>query len=931
MGDSFERLRTGIADRYLLDKEIGRGGMATVYLAHDLRHQRDVAVKVLRPELAEAVGAERFLREIQTTARLIHPNILPLHDSGDVDGLLYYVMPYVPGETLRERLQREGPLPLADALRIAGEVADALAYAHSQNVVHRDVKPGNILLAGGHAMVADFGLAKALSGTSGEEPLSHTGFAVGTPEYMSPEQASGDAHLDGRTDVYALGCVLYEMLTGEPPFRGTTPHAVFARHRAESIPSVRVVRPDLPAGLDAVVRRALAKVPADRFGSAAEFGATLAAGGTPERRPWHRYVPHLAALAGVIVLFVGWRTMRSRHPEPDPNKVVVFPLVERGTAVAEGTGQEVALLIGSALEHTEPLRWIDGWTWLDAARRGNASLTTASDARRIARDRAARWYVDGSVVAGPESSRVVLRLNDAMGDSLVAQATAVGPAAGAFIPQLGLRAMNELLPRLLASGRRVDLSMFSARSPAAVANWLQGEREYRRGRFGEALNHARRAIEADSVLAVAALRGAQAAEWEHEYEQAAALVELALQQDSVLPTKYRHYARGLRDYYAGHADSAVMHVDEALRLDSTWAEAWASLGEVRYHLYANAESLATAAFSRAHRLEPEFAPPLFHLAELALRRRDTTEAARLVAAFHRIDPDSAWMAQLDLTMLCVRHGPGAINWDSVVSRYPLEVIMAAKVLASQGAHLPCAEAGFRAVLADPGASESARWGGVMGLQGLLTMRQQMDAVKRLLDSAVASGVMAAKGLYVVHAAAGMGLDEQAAQVIAELAGDYTKMGAARLWYHGIWLARRADTAGLRAVAIALGARAAATADQFTRSTERGIAARLTLLEGDTIRAVALLREVVPAGDSRHIEWGVQEPFGAERLLLAQLLLARGEPGPSIEAAMHLDGPRPIIYLMFLRESLLVRLRAAERLGRSALATEYRERLTRLQQ
>ena len=226
--------------------------MATVYLANDLRHHRQVAIKVLRPDLAAALGPERFLREIETAARLQHPHILPLHDSGDADGFLYYVMPYVEGESLRQRLVREKQLPLEDALQITGAVASALSYAHSHDVVHRDIKPENILLSGGEAVVADFGIARAVTAAGGDK-LTMTGIAVGTPTYMSPEQAAGGAQLDGRSDVYSLGCVLYEMLAGEPPFTGPTAQAIIARTLTETPRPIHPMRAGVPEALDPVI------------------------------------------------------------------------------------------------------------------------------------------------------------------------------------------------------------------------------------------------------------------------------------------------------------------------------------------------------------------------------------------------------------------------------------------------------------------------------------------------------------------------------------------------------------------------------------------------------------------------------------------------------------------------------------------------------
>ncbi len=268
-----DRLHEGLRGRYTLERELGQGGMALVFLARDLRHDRHVALKVLRPEVSAEIGAERFLREIKMAAGLTHPHILPVYDSGEAGELLYYVMPNMEGHSLRERLERERQLPLEDALRITREVAAALDYAHRHQVIHRDIKPENILLHEGSAMVADFGIGKALSG---DGSITQTGVAIGTPAYMSPEQAGGESDVDGRSDLYSLGCVLYEMLSGEPPFTGPTAQAIIAKRFVSPIPKVRATR-DVPEAVDQVVTRALSRTPVDRFPTAAEFAAALAA------------------------------------------------------------------------------------------------------------------------------------------------------------------------------------------------------------------------------------------------------------------------------------------------------------------------------------------------------------------------------------------------------------------------------------------------------------------------------------------------------------------------------------------------------------------------------------------------------------------------------------------------------------------------------
>ena len=298
--------------------------MATVYLAQDLKHHRPVAIKVLRPELGAVLGADRFLREIEIAAQLAHPHILPLHDSGDAGALLYYVMPYVEGESLRDRLTREGQLPLDEALQIARETADALSHAHSHNVIHRDIKSENILLEAGHAVVSDFGLARAIRAAGGDE-LTTTGIAVGTPAYMSPEQASTDARIDGRADIYALGCVLYEMLAGEPPFRGSSAQAVRARHAHDSVPPLHTVRQAVPPPVERAVLKALEKAPADRFATAAEFADALTRP-MEAGRPRRARLTTAAAVAAVLVAAGWWGIHAVSARAASINRLAVLPL-----------------------------------------------------------------------------------------------------------------------------------------------------------------------------------------------------------------------------------------------------------------------------------------------------------------------------------------------------------------------------------------------------------------------------------------------------------------------------------------------------------------------------------------------------------------------------------------------------------------------------
>ena len=365
MSDPVTRLNAALEGRYAIERELGEGGMATVYLADDLKHERKVALKVLKPELAAVVGAERFLAEIKTTANLTHPHILPLFDSGEADGFLFYVMPHIEGESLRERIDREKQLGVDDSVAITQKVAGALDYAHEHGVVHRDIKPGNILLsAQGEPLVADFGIALAVA-QAGAGRITETGLSLGTPHYMSPEQATGDRDVDPRSDVYALGCVLYEMLAGQPPFSATTAQAVLVKILTADAPSITSERRTVPPHVGHALAQALEKLPADRFTSAAEFGAALAdpsftyearartsdTASTPDPLatqahatmpgPWNRLTMVFAALASLFAVAFAWSVLRPERPQPVSRQV----LSPEGWAGLEGrpVGQYAAI------------------------------------------------------------------------------------------------------------------------------------------------------------------------------------------------------------------------------------------------------------------------------------------------------------------------------------------------------------------------------------------------------------------------------------------------------------------------------------------------------------------------------------------------------------------------------------------------------------
>jgi len=451
MAEVLERLTAALSDRYRIERELGRGGMATVFLAEDLKHHRQVAIKVLQPELAAALGPERFLREIESTARLTHPHILPVHDSGSADGLLYYVMPYVRGESLRERLRCEPQLPVETALQIAREAADALGYAHQQGLIHRDVKPENILLEEGHAVLADFGIARAVE-SAGGEALTQTGFVAGTPLYMSPEQASGSGRLDGRSDLYSLACVLYEMLAGQPPFTGPTVESLTHQHLSVEPRSVTALRPRVPQPVDRVLTKALAKAPADRFGSATDFAAALAAGAiAPEHGPSRsrgRLIVAAAAVAVVALVAVAawqrWGPLESwlggaGHGPPAKKEWIL--VAEFGGPPDDSTlAPAVRDLVSAALDQSPTLATVPRSQVRLALEMAGKPVTTRVEvelARELAYRLQIRAVLDGNVSNLGRSYSVVLRVVDADSGRVVLTKSAAAKSRDDLIPTIG--------------------------------------------------------------------------------------------------------------------------------------------------------------------------------------------------------------------------------------------------------------------------------------------------------------------------------------------------------------------------------------------------------------------------------------------------------------------------------------------------------------
>jgi len=641
--DMLERLRAALANRYVVERELGHGGMARVYLAQDRKHRRRVAVKLMRPELAAAIGSDRFLREIETAARLNHPHILPLFDSGEASGLLYYVMPFVDGESLRDRLTREKQLPLEDALRIAREVADALSYAHALGVVHRDIKPENILLEADHAVVSDFGIARAIT-ASGAVKLTPSGVAIGTAPYMSPEQAGRNDEVDGRSDIYSLGCVLYEMLAGEPPFTGPTLESIVRQHLAAEPPAVTAIRKTVPAAVEAAIRRALAKAPADRFLTGAEFARALETGVGVLRRARRRLSQFALPIVLVVVSFAlataALYQRVTRRPVLDPDIVAVAPFDVFDTKFElwhEGLVDYLSRNLGGAgpLRTVSPTVVLRRW-------QGRADPTAATDLGRLT---GARLVLFGQLIGvGSDTARLRVTVFDASTGRALAEPERVGVADR--IDRLADSVTMDVLRSLgrMGLGSSFRLPSGGTRSLAALKGFLEGEQQLRRFSLDSAQAAYEEAVKDDSTFALALSRlglvrgwrgeevgplGLKAGRFNHGLAPRDSLLILADSLEAASDDT-------LDAAYWFHRVRKFVTLEEASRRYPDDPQVWYELGEARFHLGYVVGSTAQQtvdAFDRAIALDSLFAPAYFHPVQLALERNDTAAAERYITRY----------------------------------------------------------------------------------------------------------------------------------------------------------------------------------------------------------------------------------------------------------------------------------------------------------
>ena len=947
MGPTRDDIARALHDRYEVGDEIGQGGMATVYRAIDRKSGAKVAIKVMRPDMTSPMATKRFAKEIRVTAQLQHPNILPVLDVGEVEGTAFYVMPFVDGESLHERLQRESQLGIHEAVALASELADALGHAHESLIMHRDIKPSNVLISHGHAMLSDFGIARVVDEHTADR-ITSTGIAVGTVHYMSPEQATTD-RLDGRSDIYSLGCLLYEMLGGSPPFAGATAQGIMARHAVDPVPSLRTLRTTVPPSLEHAIVRALEKAPADRFSTMAEFKAAIQLSLTnPELPASTKLRFRVAVLVGVVVTLVAAASIVIKLVPNrivlDDSRVMVFPLSVNYAAPDSGVlGENVATMIGSVLDGVGPLRWLDAWPLLATSARQMA--LTAQQAGDFARSRQSRYFVLGRVFEQSGNVTVSLDLFDAVGDSSLGKGLA--EASGGDPVALARIAVNKLLP-LIVKGVPLDVTRgWEARNPRAITSFLLAEAAFRRARFDEAHGHYRQAVEADSAFSLAAIRGAQAASWDHSPGEAALFIDAARRQP--LAPRYAAFVRGYAHYLAGRADSAAGAFRAALAIDREMAVAWQQLGEVYQHLLplaGDADSTALDAFNRALALDPTSTNVAFHLIEIGLRRGEAERSKTLARAFLAASPDSTLARQVEILMRCETLGPAKVDWEREASLRPVPLLLASLKTAAAGGRVDCAISGFRAILAidtsNTDQADGRRWAANHALQGALLALGQSTAAVEAVDHFV--GRWKYGTTLILLAAPYDSLHEARAR--AMLRDDRATYGenferltsTTRAWELGLLAVRIGDldlagrmAARLRAMSDSL--RVISERDAARTSRMAGsVQAHIALANGDSARALALVRPLVAAaarGDE--IVWDEAWPMGAERLMLARLLLARGNPAEAIQVANVLDSPAASIHPLYLRASLEVRLNAAVALRDRTLESRIRERIRRLQQ
>lgn len=952
-----------IAERFRIEEEIGRGVVGVVYRAYDERVQRRVAIRVLKTYDTGRATLERFSSNVRLTAALRHPNIVPLFDFGESDEAVYFVMPLIDGETLRDHLALATRMPVPEVQHIMSGVLAALEYAHSTGVIHLDVKPSNILLSHGEVLLADFGVAR-LSAAS-DSDLTDSSVTIGSPIYMSPEQGDANGVVDHRSDIYSAGCVLIEALTGQRPIPASQRRALAAQdHDLESRRLTRQLT-ERPALLRCSAR-AIALQPADRFQSAREFAEALsiacdapleravakvpeaAVGAGPSERPRARIeaIALLVSLCSLVVI-IGAIARRERSmevPTVDLRPVTVFPLAPRDTSNHDVKFAEIvkdAFL--QVLLYSQTVTPRDGTRLPIESEGGGAS---SDHARLVARTGGGTyidgtWWRDDSIhvryVVHRDGRPPVTHLRTW---PLEAPADIVGAAAARSLQTtLGQPAMASGVPS--QTGQPFGLG-------------VTGLQAYRASRYAEAVTRFRQLNESSPTYQSAALLGAEAASWIDQQQDARILSRIALNSEmaGVESARMFEMIRGFDFFTNDRADSALVHLHRVVSRDVLALEAWLALATIHDRLLPHYESLSVRvgtpdvltadALAHARTIDPDFLPALYPQLVESVRTRDTVTARallqRLTAHANRLGTSvhfgtqSVELRAATLIVRCAASGASSAPWDSV----PVDaVVEAARALTASGLRRPqCALAAWQHAfaLADP----EFRWKVLQGLQTVLLARGQTAAALRLIDSDTTVGATQRGWLAITDALAEPDPGLRARATVATnttrslFASNPAVMSDEALWYLGLWLTHESRITEARAVHDTLLGRVTLSSNELQRHFEQSLAARLALARGDTANALVLLTALTPIADRSTLTWTPSAGQGADRLLLAEVLLAQRKFADASAVASYFDSGASVTYPIFLWRSLQIRgVAASARSDRTAYdVVRQRQRVLR---
>jgi TolB-like protein len=918
---------------YTIERELGRGGMATVYLARDGKHDRLVALKLMRPELAMSLGEERFQREIRLAGRLQHPHIVPVFDSGQTGGRLWYAMPFVEGESLRARMRREGPLTIDEALQIAREVADALGCAHAHGIVHRDIKPENILLSGGHALVADFGIARVVNEAGGER-LTETGLGVGTPGYMSPEQSLGEREVDGRTDLYALAAVLYEMLAGEPPFTGPNAQAIVAKRLSQPAPRVRTLRETVPEEVEAALIRALAREPADRFKDAGEFVAALSTplplrspASAPTRQARGRLRRAAFACALPVVAVAGWYLWQLRPAVPPAASVVaVFPLVSAAPDTAlTRLGRDLASTVSASLDGVGELRTVDRLTVLAQAPEGSPAPPLAQ-AAVVGRRLGATSVIHGTLAREGELVRLDAGLytSDSLDPLARVEIRARPESLSALTDSLTRKLLVDIWRRGSPPTPTLEAAL-ATRSLPALREYLDGERHLVAGHYARARAAYSRAIAADSSFWFAYYRYGNAMGWT-EADVDPAIERAYRDHRQFLPERERLILEsgdsGLR--------RAQGKLREIVRRYPDYWPAWWMLADGLLHYYpyfGSSRAEALAALKQVVTLNPSMVYAWQHLGLAAWGNEDTTTLALVLQNLDRLDARATFVQNEKTDHVLHLRLALQLLRDTLAARPTLDTVYQKVVAGTEDPFFPLhalvwsgrgdMQIGFDRRLLRHGLPPDAARSAAEGIAITWTSRGGWDSALVSRDRLAPS---ADDTLWTLDsyrlAVLGAWVGGLAPQTAARYRSDAVRLAVAQssdfraelAWLDGVLAVAANDSGGLAAARKALGGAGGEGVPLLDRSLGAFEAAR----RGDTRAAARAMAALEWQSTDRYV-WGVDgHPMlrGVDRMAAAEWLIATGDSAEAVRLLRWQEagsGPwddkvslGPLVYLLQAR-------------------------------